>query len=641
MSARRNSGLLTRRLFCLWLLLWPAAWLVPALSCHAANSIVEVSVLGLEGEALENAQASLEIERHRDQAGLDATRIRELHEKAEGDIRRALQPFGYYQPQIEAQLQAPADATGPWHATYQVDPGPLIAVAALQLDFGDTRDPDLDTLAAQFPLQPGTPLDHRHYEEAKRDLLQQVRALGYRHARWQEHRVEVDLVRYQATIQLSLRTGPRFVIGQISFEQRRFDDAWLQRYLVLQPGQAFTGEALAQQRRVLGRSGYFREVEIVELQPLEGDQTVVPLKIVLDEYQPNRYRGSLGWGTDTGFGVQLDWTRRYVGGRGQRFNVGLAAVEDRQRLAGDINYTIPLQPLDGSEIELAARHESKDLSYEDVGLEVGGDTRISTNLLSAFWHPALRQWGQYRFSSVPGISLVTETYDVFEVLFGYFSKEEQQFIIDSIGPQAYDTLAPDFEAVVASLNLQLSRADNGLFIRDGEYLGLELLGANDSLGSNITFWQATLESWFIRPLFTDDRLLLRAAAGYSDAESREVLDVNFNLMPEYYEYRAGGVRSIRGYGWESLVPESSITGGKHLAVGSIEYEHQVIPNWSLAVFLDGGNAFNDFDNIDPKYGTGLGVRWRSPVGVARLDIGIPLDKADDAFEIYITVGPEF
>jgi translocation and assembly module TamA len=161
------------------------------------------------------------------------------------------------------------------------------------------------------------------------------------------------------------------------------------------------------------------------------------------------------------------------------------------------------------------------------------------------------------------------------------------------------------------------------------------------VGSNISFWQASLGSWHIRPLFDQGRLLLRTDVGYSDAESRNVLGANFNLMPEYYEFRAGGARSVRGYGFETLYPGDAITGGKHQLTGSIEYEHEVIPDWSVAFFLDGGNAFNSFDDIDPKLGTGIGLRWRSPVGMARVDLGIPLDDADDSFEIYITVGPEF
>jgi translocation and assembly module TamA len=236
---------------------------------------------------------------------------------------------------------------------------------------------------------------------------------------------------------------------------------------------------------------------------------------------------------------------------------------------------------------------------------------------------------------------VEESYDIFEVLFGNLPDSTQKIIIERIGAEAYATLSPEFEAPIPNLRLTLRRSEDRLFIRDGDYLRLQLLGASEDLGANISFWQARLDSWHIRPLRENDRLLLRASLGYSDARSRDVLGVNFNQMPEYYEFRAGGARSVRGYGFEELFPDDAITGGKHQLVASIEYEREIIPDWSAAVFFDAGNAFNDFDNINPSHGVGFGVRWRSPVGLARIDLGFPLDDAEDSFQIYITVGPEF
>jgi translocation and assembly module TamA len=45
---------------------------------------------------------------------------------------------------------------------------------------------------------------------------------------------------------------------------------------------------------------------------------------------------------------------------------------------------------------------------------------------------------------------------------------------------------------------------------------------------------------------------------------------------------------------------------------------------------------NSFDDIEPKLGTGFGVRWRSLVGLVRVDLGFPLDDADDDFQIIIS-----
>ncbi len=606
------------------------------------GATVQVTLDGVEGVARENVQASLSLLR-RGGGALRPDTIRELHQKAEQEIIWALEPFGYYQPTITSELSPPEAEGLPWQAHIQVDVGEPVALASIAITLNGKGEQDADLLdaVAKFPLQQGQPLDHRDYEAAKAELLTHAQTLGYRDAAYSEHRVEVDLPAYEARLFLVMNTGPGYVFGEITFDQDRFDEAYLARYLLLEPGDAFDARALGDQRRALSRSGHFREVEIETLPATDTDPPAIPLRVHLQTFLPNRYRGRLGWGTDTGVGLQGDWDRRYVGRKGQHFNLGLAVVQERSKLAGDINYVIPLQPLEGSQVTIGARHESKDLSFEDVDLPTGGETRIATNIVGVNWELAPRRWGTFQLDTVLGLAMVGETYDVFEVLFGDKPPDEQEVLIEILGEEAYGILTPDFEAVVPSLRLVMRRSNDPIYIRSGDYFDLSLLGADESLGSNISFWQARMDTWHVRSFGERSRVLVRSTLGYSDAESRDVLDVNFNEMPEYYEFRAGGVRSVRGYGWESLFPQDSITGGKSELVLSLEYEYEFMPDWSVAAFVDGGNAFNRWEDYEPKYGTGLGIRWRSPVGLARIDLGVPLDDADESFQIYITVGPEF
>jgi len=622
--------------YCLLLML-----LLPVMAVAAQQ--VQVQISGLTGEPLDNVRASLSLEGNGRRAGLTARDIRELYADATAEIAVALEPFGYYRPQIEAELEAPKNEGALWLATFHVDAGRQVPITDMQVVFDGVvvADPALHKITAGLPLQEGQGLDHRRYEEAKWDLLEQVKALGYRDAFLAGHRVEVDLVPYAADVLLRVNTGPRFVIGAIEFEQGEFEADYLARYLLLEPGDLYTNNALAEQRRALSKSGYFREV-VIEPQPVTDAQPyAIPLRIRLEAFPPNRYRARLAWGTDTGVGGQLDWNRRYVGGRGQRFTAGFGAVEERNKLAGDVNYIIPLQPLVGSAVNFNARHESKDLTFEDVDLDEGGDTRIATNLLTVGWQRPRRVWGGFEVKPKLGLGLLNEDYDVFKVLFGNLPASAQQIIIDQIGRKAYDTLKPDFKAVIPTLGLKLRRSDGRLFINNGDSLNLEILGASKALGSNLSFWQARLNSWHIRSIGDYSRLLLRTSMGYSDAKNSEVLGVNFNKMPEYYEFRAGGALSVRGYEFESLFPSDSLTGGRSQLVGSIEYDYEFIRDWSVALFVDAGNAFNRWEDYDAKVGVGIGMRWRSPVGMARIDLGFPLEDSSELLQVYITVGPEF
>ena len=84
----------------------------------------------------------------------------------------------------------------------------------------------------------------------------------------------------------------------------------------------------------------------------------------------------------------------------------------------------------------------------------------------------------------------------------------------------------------------------------------------------------------------------------------------------------------------------NVVGGADKLVGSIEFDQRVFDNWSVAAFVDTGNAFDSFKDLSLKTGVGAGIRWYSPLGPIRLDVGVPLDDAPDSFRIHITLGPD-
>ncbi len=84
----------------------------------------------------------------------------------------------------------------------------------------------------------------------------------------------------------------------------------------------------------------------------------------------------------------------------------------------------------------------------------------------------------------------------------------------------------------------------------------------------------------------------------------------------------GGDRSIRGYKYKSIAPKyanGDLKGASKLITGSLEYQYNVTGKWWGAVFVDSGEAVSDIRRSDFKTGTGVGVRWESPVGPIKLD----------------------
>jgi translocation and assembly module TamA len=87
-------------------------------------------------------------------------------------------------------------------------------------------------------------------------------------------------------------------------------------------------------------------------------------------------------------------------------------------------------------------------------------------------------------------------------------------------------------------------------------------------------------------------------------------------------FRAGGDQSVRGYSYQSLGPiqNGAVVGGTVTAVMSAELVYQLTPTWGAAVFTDAGNAADSWKGFTLKRGTGVGARWRSPIGPVNLDL---------------------
>jgi translocation and assembly module TamA len=131
------------------------------------------------------------------------------------------------------------------------------------------------------------------------------------------------------------------------------------------------------------------------------------------------------------------------------------------------------------------------------------------------------------------------------------------------------------------------------------------------------------------------RILFRTELGVTAEES-------FDELPPSVRFFAGGDNSVRGYDFEALGPvddAGEVIGGSSLAVTSVEYEHRIKAKWSLAIFVDSGNAFEGSE-FEPKTGAGIGTRWQSPLGPIRVDVAHPFDDTQDNWRLHITLGPD-
>ena len=120
---------------------------------------------------------------------------------------------------------------------------------------------------------------------------------------------------------------------------------------------------------------------------------------------------------------------------------------------------------------------------------------------------------------------------------------------------------------------------------------------------------------------------------------------------------AGGANTNRGYNRDRLgIPDRTLfpdagghlvpTGGNGLALVNLDFRFPIAGPVGGTVFYDSGNVWADWRDVrlpDFRSGVGVGVRYLSPIGPIRLEIGWPLDRlaGDDAHVVYLSLGNPF
>jgi len=106
-------------------------------------------------------------------------------------------------------------------------------------------------------------------------------------------------------------------------------------------------------------------------------------------------------------------------------------------------------------------------------------------------------------------------------------------------------------------------------------------------------------------------------------------------VPASERYFAGGDSTVRGFVLDRLGTEETIndqgfpTGGNGLVVLNAELRTRYWKGLGAVGFLDAGNVFRrasdvSFGELRPT--PGFGLRYRSPLGPLRVDVGFNLDR---------------
>jgi outer membrane translocation and assembly module TamA len=147
-------------------------------------------------------------------------------------------------------------------------------------------------------------------------------------------------------------------------------------------------------------------------------------------------------------------------------------------------------------------------------------------------------------------------------------------------------------------------------------------------------------------------LALRARAGAIDPAGSDIAQVPF-----FKRYFLGGSTNLRGWGRFEVAPlnESGLPiGGLSFLNFSTEIRFPLVGKLGAVVFLDGGNVWTnpwDLNLNDLRYDAGPGLRYNTPIGPVRFDVGYQInpipglvvngDSTPRKYRLHFSIGHAF
>ncbi len=577
MPAARRIAPLTRCLILFAMLGMPSA----VFSQQTAPSRVEISGAG---EFLPLLNDNLQIVRLTRDPGVNAEELQRLLAITPQQIKELLATEGYFSAEVTASIKAnPQQAVAKLH----VNTGEPTKISQVDIQFigalasatdGPAR---IAGLRRQWLLAPGQRFRQAQWDEAKNVLLKDLLARDYPAAQIADSRAQIDPAQHSARLTILVDSGPAFTFGDLDINGlQRYSRSLIDNINTIRPGEAYSQQRLSELQARLLDTSYFRSVfATINADPAQAQR--VPIRLELNEIESKRLGIGLGFSTDSGARVQLKWLDRNFLARDWRLETALRADRQTQLAEGNLY----LRPL-----EQGVYQDRLQGWVPSIGLSFG-KTYLTGEELDKIRNSV-------RLSSPSKI-------DEQILAFSFLADHRR---IEGLEPVTR-------QALVASYSYVRRRLDQLISPRRGNVLSMELSAGLGGVLNDENIARVLLQGWLLQPLGQRWSAVLRAQAG-------QVFGARDQSVPDDLLFRTGGDQSVRGYGYGRLgVPRGgAIVGGNVLAVLSAELIYQIRPAWGIAVFTDAGDAAASRSEFHFKQGTGVGARWRSPIGPVNIDI---------------------
>ena len=508
---------------------------------------------------------------------------------------KALVPYGWYSPEIEVRHPEKG------RIEVRIDRGERTLYREVRIDTA-AELPEQGRIAAfardkaaEYGIEKGKPLIHPQYEAFKADITSKLISDGYFTGKITNSTVIVSRDEAKADLSFTIEPGTRFAYGKITMEGFEESHDAVKGLVSVKEGDLFSALDLASVNQTLYETGYYKSVVVrPDMREMDRGNSTVPVRIGLKAKPRNLTEWSLGYSTDEGPRGSVSWNRPFAGSRGQSWKSALSVSGVTQ--AANFSYYIPREnPIDDY-YRLSAEYRHKDLN----------DTEFQNLTVGAHY-----------FTKTHG-------------------RWQRDYFIES-SFEDYDQSDDSDDVFLLMPGAEISRltTDGTTDPASGERIRLSARFSSKTLLSSEDF--VILDAFYRRIWSPTDgsRLVIRAEQG-------AILGSSIGDVPSSLRFFAGGDQSVRGFGYEKISPKNDdgdLTGARYLSVGSVELQVPVMNKVRMAIFTDVGTATNDYgDDTDIKVGTGLGVRYISPVGPIRADIGVGVSETPIPIRLHFGLG---
>ncbi len=438
-------------------------------------------------------------------------------------------------------------------------------------------------------------------------FLQTIGNLGYA---WPEVRIESELDaaanRADITIKLTPNTKTYFsefaIEGDLSVPERV-----VLRQSGLKEGQMYSRDAVRDAQRSIFNHHLFRFATITI--PEQEQDSTLSILLRVREHPKRTVETSIGFGQEDLLRGQASWRHRNINGTGHRFGVNARASFIEQRLSTD--YLVPyiFNPRSSNVTSLfGLRRLEPAFELFQGGFNNSFIYQVNRNSTASasYEYSVNEELSRDPDASLPDTVLNYNTSSF--LLSGYYS---EGFLREQRG-------------WVVQPTLELS----GIF-REATF----------------SFQRLTVDVRRFTPITNALTFAARINAGGIFYDEDDTLPSNLRFF-------SGGTNSIRGWGRQQLGPSRPVfdsngefdgyvpIGGRAAFTFNFELRQdigEVVPNFGLAAFLDGGQVWRTFSTIDERpiqFGAGGGIRYHSPIGPIRVDVAYKLNPTDQDLNIF-------